>query len=382
MNRNLIIIISNNHSCNKITVANIALRFRFGSMQHESSIRLRFQALEATLDERMRRLFAAAEASAIGYGGISLVSRATGVSRRAIQIGLKELENLSLMTGDKKIKIRKQGGGRKKTRDKDLTLIDDLEKLIEPVDMLNSPLSYTCKSVRQLALDLQERGHQVSHRLVAGLLRDMGFNLQEKNKSSKISTSNRSFRFAHINQQVNRALTRNEPVISVSIQGPLNSDTSLSELPDQMCKTQSHVDKKSETLKSCRTSNLENSKHKPAGKLLRKNINSDTNRSLHHMAWNSISQWWMTDGNQEFHNKKEILVIFHEDKFSLETGIWKSNQPGIKYIPGLKTSICILPPGTSRWNIIEPCFSTCLCRPIPNELLVHYRLYINNIRKS
>src|SRR5208282_3184311 len=133
------------------------------------ALKRRFESLLPTVDERMRRLIAAAESLAIDYGGISIVARATGVSRRAIARGIVELGNRPVPSGGA---VRKPGGGRKRTVEQDATLVRDLERLIEPLSRGDpeSPLRWTCKSVRKLAQELGRRGHRVSHRLVAELL--------------------------------------------------------------------------------------------------------------------------------------------------------------------------------------------------------------------
>src|ERR1700746_173755 len=148
-------------------------------MGDEGSIGRRFKLIEGHLDERMRRLVAAAEAEAGGFGGASRVARATGVSRRAIRAGAKELKERAVLPG-RRPRIRRPGGGRKRTVEKDPTLKKDLERLIEPVTRGDpeSPLRWTCKSVRRLATELKRRGHATSHRMVAALLHDLGYSLQ------------------------------------------------------------------------------------------------------------------------------------------------------------------------------------------------------------
>src|SRR6202011_2694841 len=163
----------------------------------------------------MRRLIAAAESLAIDYGGISIVSRATGVSRRAIARGIVELGNPPVpFVGA----IRKPGGGRKSTVEQDATLVRDLELLIEPLSRGDpeSPLRWTCKSVRKLAQELGRRGHRVSHRLVAELLHELGYSLQANAKTLEGSSHpDRNAQFEHIHQKVRRFLKQGQPVISV-----------------------------------------------------------------------------------------------------------------------------------------------------------------------
>ena len=144
-------------------------------MTTDTSIEERFSLLSGALDERMRRLVAAAEATVAGYGGVSLVSRATGVSRRAITVGMEELKN-PVSGSSAPARVRRSGGGRKKTKARDATLVGDLEKLIEPLTRGDpeSPLRWTCKSLRRLAGELAKGGHEVSHRLVGELLEELG----------------------------------------------------------------------------------------------------------------------------------------------------------------------------------------------------------------
>lgn len=146
-------------------------------MEDLARMKHRFAKLRAVLDERSRRLVVAAESVAIGRGGISAVSRATGVSRQVIRRGVAELkEPVVGRTG----RIRRPGGGRKKTALVDATLKRDLERLVEPVTRGDpeSPLRWTCKSVRKLAAELRRQRHPVSHRLVAELLHEVGYSLQ------------------------------------------------------------------------------------------------------------------------------------------------------------------------------------------------------------
>ena len=177
-------------------------------------IKKRFQALSPFLDERLRRVFAAAEAKAIGHGGISIVSRQTGVSRRAIAIGGEELNHPE--AGDKS-RIRKKGGGRKRAIDKDLKLKKHLDALIEPYKKADeSALRWTCKSVRKLSAELKQRRHQASYNLVAGLLHEMGYRLAGNQKILvHLSYRDRDAQFAYINKQVREYQRLGEPVIFV-----------------------------------------------------------------------------------------------------------------------------------------------------------------------
>ena len=176
-------------------------------------IRERFSAVAPFLDERGRRLVAAAEAFAAGYGGIAAVAIATGVAPSTIGRGLKELAQ-----DEPSERIRRPGAGRKRTVSKDPTLLPDLEVLVEPTTRGDpeSPLRWTCKSLRRLAQVLQAQGHAVSRTLVGHLLNEAGYSLQGNRKTTEgDSHPDRDAQFGYINTQVTTALAEQQPVISV-----------------------------------------------------------------------------------------------------------------------------------------------------------------------
>src|SRR4051812_47321195 len=168
----------------------------------------------------MRRLVAAAESEAIGYGGVSAVARATGVSRRAITEGMKELNRRGTARNAAPVpsRIRRQGAGRKRSIDKDPSLLEDLDRLVDPVTRGDpeSPLRWTCKSVRRLAEELRQEGHGVSYQTVAELLHDLDYSLQANQKTLEGSHhADRDEQFQYINRKAQRYLKQGEPVISV-----------------------------------------------------------------------------------------------------------------------------------------------------------------------
>jgi len=175
----------------------------------------RFDALKTVLDERSRRLLAAAESQAIGKGGISLVSKATGISRAVIRQGLAELKQPTKLAPGR---VRKEGGGRKRAIDKDLSLKTDLESLLESTTRGDpqAALQWTCKSVRQLTAELKRMKHQISHQVVADLLHELGYSLQANRKTKEGSDHpDRNAQFEHLNGKVKWSLGRRQPVISV-----------------------------------------------------------------------------------------------------------------------------------------------------------------------
>lgn len=178
-------------------------------------VRQRFTALQPVLDEKSRRLLVAAESKAWGPGGISVVCKATGVSRQVIRQGLRELEEAPTHPAGR---IRRVGGGRKKAKQKDPTLVADLKKLVEPTTRGDpeSCLRWTCKSVRKLAEQLEQMGHQVSYPVVAELLHEMEYSLQANRKTKEGQNHpDRNAQFEHINAKVQQYIGRQQPVISV-----------------------------------------------------------------------------------------------------------------------------------------------------------------------
>src|SRR5229473_355065 len=174
-------------------------------MVAERAIRRRFRLIAPHLDERLRRLVAAAEVAAAGAGGVSAVARAPG-------------------------RIRRPGGGRKRTIDQDPTLLTDLEQLIEPTTRGDpeSPLRWTCKSVRRLATELTRQGHRTSHRMVAVLLRQQGYSLQANRKTIEGTRHHdRNAQFEHIAARVQAALRQGQPAISVDTKKKRSSPESV-----------------------------------------------------------------------------------------------------------------------------------------------------------
>jgi len=181
-----------------------------------SGIRRRYQELSPVLDERGRRRFAATEARAYGYGGVSVVSRITGMARSTIARGVEEIieDKEPVETG----RIRQPGGGRKTKRSEDSTLLPDLERLVEPATRGDPMrvLRWTSKSLRHLSEALHGQGHSVCPHVIADCLRELGYSLQANRKTREGSSHmDRDAQFHYINDQAKAFLAANEPVISV-----------------------------------------------------------------------------------------------------------------------------------------------------------------------
>lgn len=181
----------------------------------EAAVRQRFAKLKTTWNERQRRLWAAAEAKSVGYGGVSLVHRATGISRRAIHVGLKELTAVGLFPLQR---VRRPGAGRWKLTKIQEGIAEALDALVEPTARGDpqSPLRWTCKSLRHLAGALREQGFQISHQTVADLLHEADYSLQANRKTLEGNNHpDRDAQFNYINQKVKSFQRRGQPVISI-----------------------------------------------------------------------------------------------------------------------------------------------------------------------
>ena len=169
------------------------------------SIREKYESLAPIFTERSRRLWAAVEARSLGHGGIGAVERATGISRSTITRGLRELESGEMPDASR---TRRPGGGRKLAIEKDITLLVDLEALLEATTagMPDAPLRWTSKSLRKLAAELQAMGHRASHSLVGDLLHELGYTLQAQRKSREgTQHPDRDAQFHYLNEQVQQA---------------------------------------------------------------------------------------------------------------------------------------------------------------------------------
>jgi Rhodopirellula transposase DDE domain len=181
-------------------------------------IRRKYRVLAPEMDERRRRQWAASEARELGWGGVSLVSLATGLSRPTITAGMKELDLPSRQRTREATRVRRPGGGRKSLALTDPQLIRALEALIDPVTRGDpeSPLRWTCKSTQRLADELTQQQHPVSDRTVAALLKEAGYSLQGNRKTREGSSHpDRNAQFEHINSRVRAFHKQHQPVISV-----------------------------------------------------------------------------------------------------------------------------------------------------------------------
>ena len=304
------------------------------------------------LDERTRRLMAAGEARALGHGGISKVSRACGLSRKAIIKGIKEIEaGTPLPSG----RIRKSGGGRKKISDRDPRLMDAVDRLVEPDTRGDpeTPLRWTCKSTRTLAAQLTKRKHPVSHMKVAQLLNKQGYSLQGNRKTQEGEDHpDRDAQFRHINRQVKRILAKGEAVISV--------DTKKKELVGNYANGGRRWLRKKNPIKvqGHDFPDPDVPRAYPYGVYdLERNtgfVNVGTDHDTAAFAVASIRGWWRHEGCRLYSGGRNILITADGGGSNgSRLRLWKLELQRLADETGLSISVCHFPPGTSKWNKIE-----------------------------
>jgi Rhodopirellula transposase DDE domain len=325
-----------------------------GGVDATIAIKARFARVAGRLDERTRRLVAASEALELGWGGITAVSRATGLARKAIRRGIAELRGAPEATADPG-RVRRAGGGRKRTGDKDPTLRQDLEALVDPDTRGDPehPLRWTCKSVRTLATELRERGHQVSHQLVAELLREAGYSLQGNRKTREGGDHpDREAQFAHINALADAYVASGDPVISV--------DAKKKELVGDF-KNGGRAWRPQGQPEEVRVHDFvipELGRATPYGVYdLAANaggVNVGIDRDTAAFAVESIRRWWAQAGQARYPQAQRLLITADgAGSNGSRVRLWKWELPRLADETGLEISVCHFPPGTSKWNKIE-----------------------------
>lgn len=326
------------------------------------AIQRKYESLHSVLDERARRRWLATEARELGWGGISTVSQATGVSRTTITAGLRELEEADSI-GETTERIRRPGGGRKRLVALDPDLLYALELLIEPLTRGDpeSPLRWTCKSTRRLAKELTDRQHPVSASTVAALLHEAGYSLQANRKTREGQQHpDRNAQFDYINKRVRSFQKRQQPAVSV--------DTKKKELVGDFKNGGREWRRKGEP-EQVRVHDFQD---KTLGKAIPYGVYDILNNQgwvsvgIDHdtaeFAANSIKRWWREMGSKRFPRATELLITADGGgSNSHRSRLWKIVLQRLANQIRLPLTICHFPPGTSKWNKIEHrlfCFIT------------------------
>lgn len=347
-------------------------------MIDEEAIGERYRALAGELDERRRRLWAAAEARSHGRGGVTAVARATGMSATTIHKGLRELESGETL---ERGRVRRRGGGRKPLSEKDPALLGDLERLVSEDDRGDpeSPLRWTAKSVRNLADGLRELGHQAHFTTVAKLLRELGYSLQANAKTREgASHPDRDAQFRHISKTVKDALDAGEPAISV--------DAKKRELVGEFKAVGRELAPKGRPVE-VRTHDFKDQQlgHAiPYGVLdLTRdegwvNVGIDSNTAQFAAA--SIQGWWEHLGREHYPHATTLTITADcGGSNGNRLRLWKAELQRLADDTGLSIQVCHFPPGTSKWNKIEHRLFSFISQNWRGKPLISHEVIINLI---
>ena len=315
-------------------------------------IREKYRAVVGDLDERGRRRWAAAEARSLGWGGVTAVALATGLSDRTVRTGIRELDDPDAAPADRQ---RRSGGGRRALEFEQRGLIAALERLVESGTRGDpmSPLRWTCKSTRTLAAELQRQGYSISCNTVSQLLRSQGYSLQANRKTVEGKQhEDRDAQFMHINRRVKAHQRNGQPAISVDTKKkePLgnmkNAGKTYRRKGDPVrVKTHDFPDKK---LGKVVPYGVYDITHNEAGVSV--GISHDTAE----FAVSAIRRWWHVLGQQRYPKAKRLLITADSGgSNSPRNRLWRWVLQQFADETGLTVELCHYPPGTSKWNKIE-----------------------------
>ena len=327
-------------------------------------IRQKYVALSPVMDERMRRQWAASEASALGWGGVSSVAKATGLAWNTIKAGRRELAHRAAHP-DEPVdpSIRRRGAGRKRLTETDPQLLGALEALVDPATRGHpeSSLRWTCKSTAKLAQELTRQQHPVTDRTVARMLKEAGYSLQANRKTREgHQHPDRNAQFEHINGQVGTFHRHRQPVISV--------DTKKKELVGDFRNVGTEWQPKGhpETVRVHDFPDKQLGKAIPYGVYdLASNegwVSVGITHDTAHLAAVSIRRWWTEMGATRFPQARKLMITADGGgSNSSRSRLWKVALQRLADELGFPIHVCHFPPGTSKWNKIEHrlfCFIT------------------------
>ena len=349
-----------------------------GSM---AELTAKFAAVWPLLDERTRRLMAASEAIALGYGGVSRVQRACGLSRRTIANGIREIEEGTAAAPGC---IRRGGGGRKALTTSDPRLVEALEALIDGQTRGDpeSPLRWICQSTRTIAKALGRRHHPVSHTKVAQLLHGLDYSLQSNRKTEEgRDHPDRDAQFRHITAAVRRCLARRTPVISV--------DTKKKELIGNFHNAgqQWRPVKQPRPVRTHDFPAPDVPRAYPYGIYdVGRNtgfVNVGTDHDTGAFAVASIRGWWRREGRHLYPAAPRILITADGGGSNgWRLRLWKLELQTLADDIGVPIAVCHFPPGTSKWNKIEHRLFSFISSNWRGEPLRDYETVVKLIAKT
>lgn len=344
-------------------------------------MRIRFTAIWPHLDERGRRLWAAAEAQAIGRGGLKIVHEVTGMSRSVISDGIREL------VGERQLpegRVRRAGAGRKFLKASDTSLLDDLRTLVESSTMGDpeSPLLWTTQSLRSLAEHLQAKGHKIGHVTVGTLLSEQGYSLQGNRKTLEgMSHPDRDAQFQFIAERVKANEEQGQPVISVDTKKKelvglyKNGGRSYRPRGEPVAvKVHDFADKE---LGKVAPYGVYDLKHNEAW------VNIGTDHDTSAFAVESIRRWWFMMGKVRYPEAKRLLITADSGGSNgARVRLWKTELQKLANETGLEIHVSHFPPGTSKWNKIEHRLFSAISLNWRGQPLINHEVIISLIESQ
>jgi hypothetical protein len=317
----------------------------------EETLVAKYAVIGEVLDERTRRLWAATESRAIGYGGDALVSSATGLARATIASGRSELDAGVQPRG----RVRGPGAGRPSLQQTQPGIKAALEKLVDPLTRGDpmSPLRWTCKSKAKLARAMVKRGWKLSATMVGRLLKELGYSLKSVRKSTEGKAHpDRNAQFENINATATDFQARGSPVISV--------DTKKKELVGDFKNAGKEWQPKGKPEKALVHDFPSDALGKaiPYGVYDMARNEAYVSVGLDHdtaaFAVASIRRWWMTMGRRRYPHAKELFITADGGGSNgYRARAWKTELQGLSDEFGIRVRVSHFPPGTSKWNKIE-----------------------------
>ena len=347
-------------------------------------IQTKYRSLEPEMDERMQRQWAAAEASDVGWGGITAVAEATGMSRTTITAGLRELKLPEEERVEEASRIRRPGGGRKLVTEIDPDLLAALEALIQPTTRGDpeSPLRWTCKSTEKLADELTRQNHPVRARTVARLLREVGYSLQGNRKTREGSSHpDRNAQFEFINASVQRFIKRGQPAISVDAK----KKEKVGDFKNGGQEWFPQGEPEDVRVYDFLIKSL--GKATPYGvyDLLQNQgwVSVGIDHDTAQFAVNSIRRWWREMGEQRFPRARELLITADGGgSNSSRSRLWKVSLQELADELEIRLFVCHFPPGTSKWNKIEHRLFSFITKNWRARPLVNLEVIVNLIAST
>jgi len=350
-------------------------------MRATTLLTLKLAALLPHLDERARRLVAAAEAMSLPHGGVTAIRRSCGLSRTTITAGMRELRAGVLLPAGR---IRRAGGGRKRFEQQHPEFPHALDRLVAPSTRGDpeSVLRWTCKSTRRLAAELARQRVRVSHETVAQTLRNAGYSLQSNRKTEEgHQHPDRDAQFQHINATVSAELKRGHPVISV--------DTKKKELVG-------NYENKGKQWLPKRQAKPVNGHDFPGPDVPRaypygiydlgRNtgfVNVGTDHDTATFAVASIRGWWRAEGRRLYsHTRTLTITADGGGSNGYRLRLWKLELQKLADETGLDITVCHFPPGTSKWNKVEHRLFSFISTNWRGEPLKDYETIVNLIART